>query len=252
MALMLDIFKQVLAPVKVVHVKSYRQLCSIARALDVIGDRWTLLIVRELLIGGTLRFGEVQRGLPGIATNLLTQRLRDLETNGIITRERAPGTSGAPTYQLTDRGLALDGVLRELLRWGAPTVPDAPSDAVFQMHWLSQPARFLLKDHRPDEPAIVIRFGTFDDGFDLTASDGTVTVNTCQRNLSPSAAVAGPGPVLVGLLQGAMPLSAAIAQGAHVAGDAAALTRVLPPPPGPRQLVSPVSTPNRPEQASRS
>ncbi len=175
--MVLDTFKQSLDKVKGVQVKSYGQLCSIARALDVVGDRWTLLIVRELLIGGALRFGEVQRGLPGIATNLLTQRLRDLETNGVVAREPAPGNPGTPTYRLTERGRALDGVLRELLKWGAPTVPDAPSDAIFQMHWLSQPARFLLADHRPDEPPIVIRFGTFDDGFDLTAADGTITVD---------------------------------------------------------------------------
>ncbi|WP_284284544.1 winged helix-turn-helix transcriptional regulator [Arsenicicoccus piscis] len=150
--------------------KSYGQLCSIARALDAVGDRWTLLIVRELLIQGPSRFGEVQRGLPGIATNLLTQRLRDLEANGVVTRESSPGATGVPTYRLTDRGTALDGVLRELLKWGAPTVPDAPRDAIFQMHWLSQPARFLLQDHRPTEPAVVIRFGTLDDGFDLTAA----------------------------------------------------------------------------------
>lgn len=210
--------------------KSYGQLCSIARALDVVGDRWTLLIVRELLIGGSLRFGELQRGLPGIATNLLTQRLRDLEANGILTREPVPGAPGPQTYQLTDRGRALDGVLRELLRWGAPTVPEAPRDAIFQMHWLSQPARFLLKDHRPDEPAIVIRFGALDDGFDLAAADGTITVNPCRRDVSPVACVSGPGPVLIALLQGGMLLPAAVTRGVHVAGDAAALTRVLPPP----------------------
>lgn len=211
--------------------KSYGQLCSIARALDVVGDRWTLLIVRELLIGGELRFGEVQRGLPGIATNLLTQRLRDLEANGVVIREPSSGTSGTPTYQLTDRGRALDGVLRELLKWGAATVPDAPNDAIFQMHWLIQPARFLLKDHRPEDPAVAIRFGTFDDGFDLTAAGGAITVNPCQRDASPMAAVTGPGPILVALLQGAMPLPSAIAHGVHVAGDARALMRVLPPPP---------------------
>ena len=228
--MVLDTFKQSLDKVKGVQVKSYGQLCSIARALDVVGDRWTLLIVRELLIGGALRFGEVQRGLPGIATNLLTQRLRDLETNGVVAREPAPGIPGSPTYRLTERGRALDGVLRELLKWGAPTVPEAPSDAIFQMHWLSQPARFLLADHRPDEPPIVIRFSTFDDGFDLTAADGTITVDPCRRDVSPLAGVTGPGPVLVALLQGAMPLPAAIAQGVDVTGDAAALTRVLPAP----------------------
>ena len=98
------------------------------------------------------------------------------------------------------------------------------------MHWLSQPARFLLADHRPDEPPIVIRFSTFDDGFDLTAADGTITVDPCRRDVSPLAGVTGPGPVLVALLQGAMPLPAAIAQGVDVTGDAAALTRVLPAP----------------------
>lgn len=79
-------------------------------------------------------------------------------------------------------------------------------------------------------PPIVIRFGTFDDGFDLTAADGSITVDPCQRDVSPLAGVTGPGPVLVALLQGAMPLPAAIAQGVDVTGDAAALTRVLPAP----------------------
>ena len=222
--MVLDTFKQALDKVKGVQVKSYGQLCSIARALDVVGDRWTLLIVRELLIGGALRFGEVQRGLPGIATNLLTQRLRDLETNGVVAREPAPGIPGTPTYRLTERGRALDGVLRELLKWGAPTVPDAPSDAIFQMHWLSQPARFLLADHRPDEPPKTTR------PTKVRAVDGSITVDPCQRDVSPLAGVTGPGPVLVALLQGAMPLPAAIAQGVDVTGDAAALTRVLPAP----------------------
>ena len=203
--MVLDTFKQALDKVKGVQVKSYGQLCSIARALDVVGDRWTLLIVRELLIGGALRFGEVQRGLPGIATNLLTQRLRDLETNGVVAREPAPGNPGTPTYRLTERGRALDGVLRD----GRPV-----GDVIV----------------RPDEPPIVIRFSTFDDGFDLTAADGTITVDPCRRDVSPLAGVTGPGPVLVALLQGAMPLPAAIAQGVDVTGDAAALTRVLPAP----------------------
>ncbi|WP_229708892.1 winged helix-turn-helix transcriptional regulator [Knoellia flava] len=227
--MMLETFKQALEKVKECWVKSYGQLCSIARALDVVGDRWTLLIVRELLIQGPSRFGEVQRGLPGIATNLLTQRLRDLEANGVVTRDSCPGVTGVPTYRLTDRGMALDGVLRELLKWGAPTVPDAPRDAIFQMHWLSQPARFLLHDHRPTEPAVVIRFGTLDDGFDLTAAMGAVTVQPCKHDASPSASVTGPGPVLVALLQGTMPLAVAVANGVRVEGDASALDRVLPP-----------------------
>ncbi len=190
--------------------KSYGQLCSIARALDVVGDRWTLLIVRELLIGGALRFGEVQRGLPGIATNLLTQRLRDLETNGVVVREPAPGIPGTPTYRLTERGRALDGVLRELLKWGAPTVPEAPSDAVFQMHLARARSGTSTTASLPPTDDHRDRFGTFDDGFDLTAADGTITVNPCQRDVAPGAC----WPVLVALLQ---PLPAAIAHGVDVA-----------------------------------
>ncbi|WP_211319833.1 winged helix-turn-helix transcriptional regulator [Quadrisphaera granulorum] len=195
----------------------------------MVGDRWTLLIVRELLIQGPSRFGEVQRGLPGIATNLLTVRLRDLEANGLVTREPSPSAPGVPMYRLTDRGMALDGVLRELLKWGAPTVPDAPRDAIFQMHWLSQPARFLLQDRRPTEPAVLIRFGTLDDGFDLTAAEGSVAVQPCKRDVSPLATVTGPGPVLVALLQGALPLAVALANGVRVDGDTSTLDRVLPP-----------------------
>ncbi|MFD4024771.1 winged helix-turn-helix transcriptional regulator [Streptomyces sp. NPDC058576] len=210
--------------------KSYGQLCAVARALDVVGDRWTLLVVRELLIQGPLRFGELQRGLPGIATNLLTQRLRDLEEQGVLSRTDGDRAAGPALYRLTARGVALDGVIRELLKWGAPTVPSAPPDAVFQMHWLSRPARYLLSDHEPDRPRTVIRFGTPADGFDLTAASGTVTVAPCAEDARVDATVMGPGPALVALLQGATGIDTAEEHGVTVEGDATALARVLPRP----------------------
>lgn len=208
--------------------KSYGQLCAVARALDVIGDRWTLLIVRELLISGPLRFGEIQRGLPGVATNLLTQRLRDLEAHGVVARGSAPGSGTPSVYRLTERGRALDPVLRELLRWGAPTVPAAPADAAFQMHWLSQPARFLLTDRRPDDGAVRLRFGTPGEGFDAVADGGAVTVGPCDRDAEADATITGPGQVLVGMVQGAIDLTAAMSHGVEVTGDVDALRRVLP------------------------
>lgn len=210
--------------------KSYGQLCAVARALDIVGDRWTLLVIRELLIQGPLRFGELQRGLPGVATNLLTQRLRELEEHGVLAREYPTGASGSTVYRLTERGGALEGVIRELLKWGAPTVPEAPTGSIFQMHWLSQPARYLLKDHRPQEPASTIRFGGFDDGFDLTAAGGMVKVARCSPDAQIRAAVSGPGRVLVALLQGVIDLPAATARGVDVQGDREALARVLPQP----------------------
>lgn len=207
--------------------KSYGQLCAVARALDVVGDRWTLLLVRELLIAGALRFTELQRGLPGIAPNLLSQRLRDLEAHGVVHRD--PGTSGAPaTYRLTARGAALEPVVRELLRWGAPTVPSAPADATFQMHWLSQPARYLLRDHRPSEAPVTIRFGDQADGFDLKAEAGEIGATPCVAGADVAATVTGPGPVLVAMLQGAVTLSQALTQGVVLDGSRDAVLRVLP------------------------
>lgn len=208
--------------------KSYDQLCAVARALDVVGDRWTLLLVRELLIEGPLRFGRLQRGLPGIAPNLLSQRLRDLEHHGVLLRDGGAGPGAPVTYRLTPRGLELDGVIRELLKWGAPTVPSAPADATFQMHWLSQPARYLLVDHRPDLIPVTIRFGDTGDGFDLTAGDGRVSVTPCAADIAVAATVDGPGPVLVDLLRGHLSLDSAVARGVVVQGDRGAFQRVLP------------------------
>lgn len=213
--------------VKGCAVKSYGQLCAVARALDVVGDRWTLLLVRELLTSGSLRFTQLQRGLPGIAPNLLAQRLRDLEAAGVLQRDL--GGAGEPaTYGLTARGAALEGVVRELLRWGAPTVPSAPADAVFQMHWLSQPARYLLHDHRPTDGPVTVRFGDASDGFDVTADRGQVQVGPCTPDAEVATTVTGPGHVLVALLQGALPLRRALTQGVGLDGSRDALQRLLP------------------------
>lgn len=208
--------------------RSYGQLCAVARALDVVGDRWTLLIVRELLILRQARFTDLENGLPGIAPNLLTQRLQDLAEHDLIYREVVPAPVKGTVYRLTERGRSLEGVVRELLKWGAPTVPGAPADAHFQMHWLSLPARHLLRDRRPADSPVVVRFGDLADGFDVTAADGTLRVDPCRREVSPNAVVTGPGPVLVGLVQGALPLGRARRAGVHVTGDASALRRLLP------------------------
>lgn len=212
--------------------KSYGQLCAVARALDVIGDRWSLLLVRELLIHGQARFTDLQTGLPGIAPNLLAQRLRDLEGNGVLCREFAAPPVTRSVYRLTERGQALEGVVRELLKWGAPTVPDAPEDATFQMHWLSLPARYLLRDARPHEAPITVRFGDLRDGFDLTTSGGHVSAAPCRAGARPTAEVTGPGPALVGLIQGAIPLDQAGKAAITITGDARALQRILPGPAG--------------------
>src|SRR5271156_5649061 len=100
--------------------RSYGQYCALAKALDVIGDRWTLRIVRELLIRGACRYTDLRHGLPGIATNLLAERLRELEQAGLVRREDAPPPIATALFSLTPRGEQLRPVVYELGRWGAP------------------------------------------------------------------------------------------------------------------------------------
>src|SRR5918995_873860 len=96
----------------------YRQYCALARALDVAGDRWTLLIVRELLPGAR-RFTDLIEGLPGISRKLLTERLRDLERDGVIARRELPPPAARQVYELTDDGRDLASAMAPLIGWGA-------------------------------------------------------------------------------------------------------------------------------------
>src|SRR2546422_856724 len=110
--------------------RSYGQYCSIARALDVVGDRWTLLIVRELLLRGACRFTDLKNGLPGVATNLLSGRLKELEEAGLISREDAPPPIATTLYDLTEDGRALEPVLKAVATWGLRYMADErPGDA---------------------------------------------------------------------------------------------------------------------------
>jgi DNA-binding HxlR family transcriptional regulator/putative sterol carrier protein len=104
------------------YVRSYDQFCPLAYALDVVGERWTLLIVRELL-AGPQRFKDLMDGLPGISTNLLSDRLRTLEQQGILGRRVLPRPAGSTVYELTPLGQALENAVIELGRWGAHLLP---------------------------------------------------------------------------------------------------------------------------------
>jgi DNA-binding HxlR family transcriptional regulator len=137
--------------------KSYEQFCALAKALDVIGDRWTLLIVRELLIRGACRYTDLREGLPGIATNLLADRLRDLEQNGILEREDAPPPIATTLYRLTARGRDLEPVIEALGRWGAPLLGAHKSKKdTFRSHWIALPLQLHLRDKHPSRPPVRI------------------------------------------------------------------------------------------------
>ena len=101
--------------------RNYKQLCPIAYTLDIIGERWTLLIIRELLYGER-RFSDLLKALQGIGGNLLSNRLKELELKELVTRKDLPPPAATHVYGLTEKGKGLKGVLRELALWGLPNV----------------------------------------------------------------------------------------------------------------------------------
>ena len=115
--------------------RSYRQFCGIAKALDVVGERWTLLILRDLLLGPR-RFSDLEHGLPGITPNLLTERLKRLTEEGVITRVSQPPPAGGFAYELTEDGLGLEPALLALGRWGWRSMQKKPKrEDVLNLGW---------------------------------------------------------------------------------------------------------------------
>jgi DNA-binding HxlR family transcriptional regulator len=128
--------------------KRYEQYCPVAHALDMVGDRWELLIVRELM-HGPKRYTDLADGLPGIGTNILAARLRDLEASGIITKKTLPRPAASRVYELTDYGRELKPVMRELALWGARSLgPPTPQDELFP-GWLVNPLDTMLAPLAP-------------------------------------------------------------------------------------------------------
>ena len=101
--------------------RNYKQLCPIAYTLDIIGERWTLLIIRELFYGER-RFSDLLRALHGIGANLLSSRLKELEQKKLVTRRDLPPPAATHVYGLTERGKGLKSILRELALWGLPYI----------------------------------------------------------------------------------------------------------------------------------
>jgi DNA-binding HxlR family transcriptional regulator len=208
-------------------VRTYGQYCGLARALDVVGDRWTLLIVRELLIRQPCRYTDLAYGLPGVATNLLADRLRQLEENGIITREAAPPPIATTVFRLTARGEALRAVVEALGQWGRPPVGQPLGDAEFRSHWLVLPLGRYLVDHSPDAAPVTIEVRTGEQPLVIETTNGGVQVRPGTVS-DPDATLGGAPPLVVGLLSGEIDLATALAGGLEFEGDREALRRVQP------------------------
>lgn len=207
--------------------RSYHHHCAIAKALDLIGDRWNLLIVRELLLQGSCRYTDLLHGLPGIATNLLTDRLRDLEEAGVVSREEAPPPIATTLFRLTPRGLELKGAIHELGRWGAPLMSERDERDVYRDSWLALPVSLFVTDRTPDEPPITIELRAGTDPITVQTSEGKLRTRSGGAD-KPDLVLTGDPELVVGVLTGDLSLSAARGRGLSTQGNVKVLARLAP------------------------
>jgi DNA-binding HxlR family transcriptional regulator len=210
-------------------VRSYGQYCSIAKALDVVGDRWTLLIIRELLIRGACRYTDLRNGLPGIATNLLSDRIRELESAGLIRREDAPPPIATTLFHLTEAGAELLPVLDAIGRWGVRYMIEPADGDEFRGHWFTFPVSFFLHDRDPDGPPVSIELRTASSPAVIEISGGSARTRLGTAP-APDLILQGEPQLILALLSGQLTAAEAADRGLQVSGDTGALRRVLPEP----------------------
>ncbi len=149
--------------------KAYNEYCPIAHALDLVGDRWALLVVRELH-HGPLRYSDLRDRLPRCSTNVLATRLKDLESGGIVGRRRLPPPAASTVYELTEIGAGLGPVLAALAHWGARTLGPPPPDAEMAAGWLERVLRTAVVGYAPEARI------SFEIGDERASLDGGVVV----------------------------------------------------------------------------
>jgi DNA-binding HxlR family transcriptional regulator len=205
-----------------VNKRAYRQYCGFARALEVVGERWALLIIRDLL-GGPKRFTDLHRGLPGIPTNVLTARLKELEGSGIVLRRVLPRPERAIVYELTPHGMELDDVVIRLGRWGAKTLGEPRPDEIVTPDSLMTALRttFQPEAARGVHAGFELRAGPI--VIHARVNDGDLNVGAGPLPDAALAIDAGPG--MRALMAGEVSPQEALAQGSvSITGDPALLT----------------------------
>jgi DNA-binding HxlR family transcriptional regulator len=206
--------------------RSYGQFCGVAHALDLVGERWALLVVRELVLGPK-RFTDLAAGLPGIGTNILTARLRELEQGGVIARRVLPPPAGSTVYELTPYGRALEPVLLALGRWGAQSMRARRPEQTLRSGWIGVALRAFA-----NQGAELSAEGTLE----LRLEDATLHVRLASGKIgiddgpavAPELVVTTANEPLLGLLAGLLPAEAAIAAGlVELEGDERLLAALL-------------------------
>ncbi len=204
--------------------RSYQDACGIARALDVVGERWALLVVRELLLGPQ-RFSDLRRALAGASSNLVADRLRELQGRGVVRRRKLAPPAGSWVYELTEWGRELEPIVLALGRWGVRVpLPDGPTTLSATSVLI-----FLRAAAHPDPqaPPATYRLELDDRVWTIRTAAGQVHVEPGEPASADASLRADPR-ALNALLENPAALDAALADGsAAAAGDLPALRRLL-------------------------
>jgi DNA-binding HxlR family transcriptional regulator len=205
--------------------RSYGQYCGLARSLEIVGDRWNLLIVRQLLIAPA-RYRDLIDGLPGIATNLLADRLRDLEASGVVER-RLAGVGSVVEYALTPWGTELRQPIESLIRWSTPLMVRGPDGDSFRPEWFTLAIPALLDTRVKVRPSATIGLEIGDPFFQLRATRSGFEVGPHDGRDLDATVRADPAYVL-GLAAGAFTLSDARTLGlVEIDGDESVVRTVF-------------------------
>jgi len=206
--------------------RGYNQYCAAARALDLLGERWTLLLIRELLTGPK-RYTDLLHGLPGIGTNLLADRLKELESAGVIQRSELPPPAASTVYGLTKKGRELEDVIVPLARWGLPLLGRRARKQAWQPEWsiLAMKATF-----RPERAAGINEQYEFEvDGevFFAHVNHGTVSTGRGPAK-DPAFTLRAGADTFLAVADGSLSPGDAIETGRYeIDGDAAAFERCM-------------------------
>src|SRR4051812_38430679 len=205
--------------------RHYEDACAAAHALDLVGERWALLVMRELMLGPK-RFGDLRASLPGISANVLTQRLESLEAIGALKRRKLPPPASVQVYELTPWGYESEPIFQALGRWAArspshdPTLPLSAVSLMLSFRTMFDPARA-----RGFAARIGFRIG--EESFLVTIKGGRLKASRAALD-DAQATFTGPAPAIAAAVYGDVPLSALEKQGAlSVEGDRALAKRFV-------------------------
>jgi DNA-binding HxlR family transcriptional regulator len=219
--------------------RTYGEGCAAAHALDLVGERWALLIVRELLLGPK-RFTDLKAGMPGASPNVLSQRLRELEQNGVVRRRKLAPPAGSRVYELTEWGAQLEPAITALGRWGARS-PSLPLEAGMSVD------SFVLALRTVFDPAAA---GGFEAGYELHLGEDRFRVRVADGRIEAvrghaehaDATIEADHGTLAAVLWGGRPLADAEGSGdLRISGDRSAAERLLGLFPLPRQAAVPAA-----------